>query len=128
MSRTRTKRIAIIAAVFVVAMVVVLVAPDREPPVIVKGNLSAQDIKEIKGAAMKDVHAIEWASVKLCLRQKEFRTALGFLKAYHGLRVKEINAQGPDLASVTYRIGDTTFSWSDVLTRQTNGWQSPPRK
>lgn len=123
MSRTKINRIAIIAAIFVMAMAVAFSWPNKEEPMIVKGDLSAQDIKEINRVALKNLHAGEWESFKLCLKRKEFRIALANLKEYRSLKVKEIQVQDPDAAWVSYKIGDTNATWRDLFTRQTNGWQ-----
>ena len=119
MSRTKTKRITVIAAVFIVA--VALVAPHREEEVIIKGHLSEQDIKDIKRTALKNLHDLLSKSFTFDLKEREFRSAWETVKEYHRTRVKQIDVLNPDGVLVAYTTGDTNTHFQDLFIRQTNG-------
>ena len=122
MSRTKTKRIAVIAVVFMVAMVVVLVVPGREEPVIVKGDLSGQDVKEIKRAALKELRQQLWEYFKSSLKFKAYHNAVETLKVYHSLKVTRIESIDSDVALVYFKTGKTNGAWPNTLAKQTDGW------
>lgn len=101
--------------------VVCLVIPNKSA-ILVKGDLAASDVEEIRKASLKEIRSVLKAQTKDCLEHAALGQACVGMKRYWLVDVQRIEVLKPDVVQVTCGTATNHRIARFLAHKGSNGW------